>query len=81
MRRDRANRHQRRGALDVVARESVRDRRLPRTVILAPVSCAAVERRDHIWLAEVEFAGEQITEEVVVAVPLTVPVERHEQAV
>ena len=59
----------------------VADRRLRVPVGDAPLHRAAVEDRHHLRLAPLELVAQQLAEQVVIAVPLAPPVERHDEAV
>ena len=59
----------------------VADRRLRKLVGDAPVHRATVERPRQGRIIALELGAQQLTEEMVVAVPLAVPVERHHEAV
>ena len=59
----------------------VDDRRLRQVVGDAPGHRATVERGHHVRLAALELVPQQLAEQVVVAIPLAAPVERHHEAV
>ena len=59
----------------------VADRLLGQIVGDAPGHRTSVERRHHLRLGPLELVPEELAEEVVVAVPLAPPVERHDEAV
>ena len=60
---------------------AVDDRRFHQVVGDAPVHRAPVQSRHHMRLAALELGAQQLAEQVVVAIPLAAPVERHHEAV
>ena len=60
---------------------AVEDRRLQQVIGHAPGHRAGVERGHRLGLAALELAPQELAEQVVVAVPLASPVERHDEAV
>ena len=60
---------------------AVCDRLLRQLVCDAPVHCTAIESGNHIRLAPLELVPQKLAEQMVIAIPLTVPVEGHDEAV
>ena len=60
---------------------AVEDRLLQQVVGHAPGHRAGVERGHGLGLAPLELASQELAEQVVVAVPLASPIERHDEAV
>ena len=59
----------------------VLETRLRVAILLVPIGCSAVELRHELGLGLGQLSREQVVKQVVIAVPLAVPVERHEEEV
>ena len=57
------------------------DRRVGHLVRLAPLGGADMKRTDDLWLTTLQLGAQQVAEEMVVSVPLAVPIECDEQQV
>ena len=66
---------------DVDGRLRVVDRQVGHVVRLVPLGGADMKSTDELWLTTLQLGAQQVAEQVVVPVPLAVPVEGDEQQV
>ena len=79
--RERTTRHQARHAVDIAGGLRVPDRGLRLPVRLAPARRTSEQLRDELRLASLELRPQQLLEEMVVAIPLLVAVQRNHEMV